>query len=359
MTSLPRLVALLATCALVTGVAAPSAPAQQKPPPDVDELLERFPIGTDTVQTGPTTTPRAEATPPRVETPVTPPAVEVPAEDSSSSTLAAAIGALALLAAAGAAVLLVRHRRKEGPPVFYEPSTSLSPHTLAILNREWNKLQPAEPSKRRSLIVTEASKDHNQPPETKEEASAQPEHAAVGGRVSAILEAAEAAAAEIRAEARAAAEAIRSNAEAEGRSHVAQVKEEAASIRNEAEEAAKESRSAAEAYGAQQRREAEQRVQHELAQAEAQARATRQAAEEMARQIEDAAKQREEALRAQMLPLETSLRRALDAFRSISAQLEELLESEKPEDETLVEALSGSVRTAAEWEETEAPQRKG
>jgi hypothetical protein len=219
--------------------------------------------------------------------------------------------------------------------------------------------------------VTEVARDQTQqaasdqdrgvPSEAQESEAAQTsEHTGVVERVSAILHAAEAAAAAIREEATVGAAEIRRQAEQEGQAHLATVKEQAAQIRNEAEAAAQEARSGAEAYGAAQRREAEQRVQYLLDQAEAQARATRQAAEEMARQIEEAAREREETLRAQTRPLETSLRRALDAFRGISAQLEELLESEQlSEDETLVDALSGPVKQHADdWEETGAPTER-
>jgi hypothetical protein len=57
-----------------------------------------------------------------------------------------------------------------------------------------------------------------------------------------------------------------------------------------------------------------------------------------------------------MRPLETSLRRALDAFRGISTQLEELLGDEADrEGETLVDALTGSARRAGDWEDTAPP----
>jgi hypothetical protein len=363
-----RLFAAVCACAFAIALAAAAEAGAQQGRGDepVDELLEEFPLGTETVTTAP-----ARATAPGRETP--PPAIEVPVEvsdgDSIQSWLVLAVVVLGLAAAVGAGSMLVlRVRRRLEEPPWTIPDLAVLRESLAISNEEWNKLQPADPSTRRRPPVTDVAQGQEQkqsdsdqdrgiPAEATDRGAPQPsEHTGVVERVSAILQAAEAAAAAIREEAGVGAAEIRRQAERDGQAHLAKVKEEAAQIRNEAEEAAKEARSGAEAYGAAQRREAEQRVQHVLEQAEAQARATRQAAEEMARQIEAAAREREESLRAQMQPLETSLRRALDAFRGISAQLEELLESSQGEEETLVDALSGPVKQQSEdWEETGPP----
>ncbi len=362
----PPAVVLACAIAVVLGASTAGAAAssyaerpqqERTAPPDLDPLLDRFPIGTETVNTTPERVqPEAERVPP--------PAVNAPVEDSVSDSsqtwiVVVALGA-ALLAAAMAGSLLLRNARtRTADPPWTIPDLPLLHETLALSNETWNKLQRADPSLRRSPPVTEVTQDKQQQPEEAHEAEAAPsEHTGVVERVSAILHAAEAAAAAIREEATVGAAEIRRQAEKEGQTHLAQVKEEAARIRNDAVEAAKEARSGAEAYGAKQRREAEARVQQELAQAEAQARATRQAAEEMARQIEEAAREREVALRAQMRPLETSLKRALDAFRGISGQLEELLGDEAGrEDETLVDALSGPVQRSGDWEET-TPQAR-
>jgi hypothetical protein len=363
-----RLLAALCACAFAVALAtAANAAAQQgRGDEPVDELLEEFPLGTETVRTAPerATAPGRDAPPPAVEVPV-----EVSDGDSIQSWLLVAGIVLALAAAVGVASMLVlRARRRLDEPPWTIPDLAVLRKSLAISNEEWNKLQRADTSTRRRPPVTDVAQGQEQqqsdsdqdrgiPAEATDREAAHPsEHTGVVERVSAILQAAEAAAAAIREEATVGGAEIRRQAERDGQAHLAKVKEEAAQIRNEAEEAAKEARSGAEAYGAAQRREAEQRVQQVLDQAEAQARATRQAAEEMARQIEGAAREREENLRAQMQPLETSLRRALDAFRGISAQLEELLESGQGEDETLVEALSGPVQQRSEdWEETGSP----
>jgi DNA repair exonuclease SbcCD ATPase subunit len=149
-------------------------------------------------------------------------------------------------------------------------------------------------------------------------------------RIGDVLRSAELAAEAIQAEALGKAEDIRRAALEEGERHLAQVEQEAARVR-----------------------EAEQRVDQMLAGAEARARATHQAADEASRR-EEAAREREEKLKAYIRALETTLRRALEGFRGITAQLEELLDEQPAlEDETLVEALSESVRsTAGEREET-------
>ncbi len=112
---------------------------------------------------------------------------------------------------------------------------------------------------------------------------------------------------------------------------------EAARIQSEAE-------ARVEALSAEWRREAVERAREEVAEAESHARLTREAGEEAARQIELAARERADVVLAQVQPLEENMRRALGAFRGISAQLEELLESEEEQEESLVEALTGSAR---------------
>jgi hypothetical protein len=382
-----RLLAVVSASALAVGfggqaTAAGAAGLSQTPPPKrseppkVDELLERFPLGTATLT----------ETKPAVAPPDTPPAITIPPVDDSGNDLApTAIGAVlaVLLGMAAAGVLLVR-RRQPRPAAIWEttPSLALLYETLAMADGECNKLKE-DYSRGRSAAVTEVSQDREEPQpgepeqpggvtsEARESDSADSlEHGGVVEHISAILQSAEVAAAAIRAEAVANAEEISQAAAEEGRKHLAKVQEEASKIRSDAEEeasrirhdaqeAAGEAQSAAESYGANQRSETEQRVQHMLAQAEAQARATRQAAEEMARQIEETARQREEMLRAQMHPLETSLRRALDGFRGISKQLEDLLDGDASrEDETLVEALSEPVRRSGEWEEGPPQQER-
>jgi hypothetical protein len=363
--------AVVALAVVLTGAVATAAvasPAQQAPPrkPDVDELLERFPIGTETVNEAESQAEQERA--------AAPPATGTALSDDSGgdspwTATVGVIGAVLVALMASAVVLLHRRRRRPSPVWSTTPNLRLLSETLALSNEEWDNLHRAEASRRRSTHVSEASQDRDtsQPARARDKdgplefqqgapASAA-EQTGVVERISAILQAAESAAAAIRAEAEAAAEEIKSAAAAEGEQQLARVEKEADRIRSSAEEAANEALTAAESYSASQRREAERRVEETLAQAEEQARSTREAAEEMARQIEQAAREREEVLRAQMQPLETSLRRALDAFRGISAQLEELLDETRREDETLVQALSGQVRSGTgEWEETAPPE---
>jgi hypothetical protein len=95
------------------------------------------------------------------------------------------------------------------------------------------------------------------------------------------------------------------------------------------------------------RQEAEEVAQGVLAEAEERAVTTRQAAEEAAKRIEAEALEREELILEQVQPLEENLRRALEAFRGISGQLEELL-ADLPGSRkgSLVEDLTQSVRQA-------------
>jgi hypothetical protein len=171
--------------------------------------------------------------------------------------------------------------------------------------------------------------------------------------INAILKSAEAAAEAIRTEALAKADENRRVAVEEGQKHLSQAKEEAARIRNDAEEWVREAEQAAERH-----REAEQHLEQRLAQAEADARARRAAEEDAERRIE-ALREREEKLKAYVRPLETTLRRALEGFRGITVQLEELLDDDPAhEGETLVEALSEPVRRTGEREETAPPQER-
>jgi hypothetical protein len=354
-----RLLVLVVACAFA--VVAPAASAQQPTDPQepkVDELLEEFPIGTETV----TTEVDASAPPPGITV--------VPQEDPGSNVaqvaLAVAVVAAVLLLVLGAGVLVLRRRESPQPaPAIWSETANLELlyQALASENREWDNLQPAAIPTRRSASVTDLTQGQKESQPGKPETTSESllDHGDVVARISEILKSAESAAEAIRAEAVAKAQEIARGAEQQGQSLLSKAKEEAARIRTEAQEAAKEAKSAADSYGARQRREAEERVQQILGQAEAQARATRQAAEEMARQIEAAAREREEQLNAQMRPLEANLRRALDGFRGITAQLEELLDTRpKPAggDETLVEALSGPVKRAGEWEETPPPPQQ-
>jgi hypothetical protein len=106
-------------------------------------------------------------------------------------------------------------------------------------------------------------------------------------------------------------------------------------------------RSAAEASAAETRSAAEELAASRLEEAEEKAEAIRLAAEERVREIELAARERHELHRDQLQPLEENLRRALEAFRGISGELEELLEAQPMlAQKSLVEVLNESTRQA-------------
>lgn len=364
---LRRRSALLLVCALATGFGGaaiataatdPDATAsnvQQRPTkPTLDELLDRFPIGTQPVRT----TPVQERVPPAAKKPG--PKKPGPASSGSSEATNVSEGSddsavgdklwVVLLAGAGALLLLavtgiraVRVHRGERPRAFSVSTSSVSEPTLALFHQTL-----ALASKGRSPQVTELSHDRNSPlPATQEQTRqkqsrpdsvGEHDYAGVGDHVIGILEAAEVAAAQIRADAADVAAEIRKAAEAEASVHLQRAHDEATKIHSEAE-------ASAESIEAERRSEVEELVRTELADAETQARATRETAEESARQIEIAARERAEVLTAQVQPLEENMRRALEAFRGISSQLEELLEPEQEEpDESLVEALSASAK---------------
>lgn len=203
--------------------------------------------------------------------------------------------------------------------------------------------------------MSEVSQSANEPqlgePQLGEPDTSSTELSGVVEHINAVLKSAETAAEAIRAEAAAKADETRLAAVEEGQKHVSQAEEDAARIRNDAEEWVRDAEQAAE-----RNREAERRLEERVAQAEADAHARRQAEEDAERRIE-ALREREEKLKAYMRPLDTTLRRALEGFQGITAQLEELLDDEPArEGETLVEALSEPVRRTGDREETTPPQ---
>jgi hypothetical protein len=125
----------------------------------------------------------------------------------------------------------------------------------------------------------------------------------LGGRVAGVLQAAEQAAEQIRADAEV----------------------EADTIRASADEYAQDVRQAVDTYAAQQRREAEAEAARAVEAGLAEARAMREAAQAMARRLEDEARARAEALRTETKALEDRRSRALDDLREIAGTLQDLL----------------------------------
>jgi hypothetical protein len=347
--------ALLLACALATGFSCgsvataatdpgvrPAGAEERSERAALEKLLGRFPIGTQTVKTSPdpqATKPRTAISRSKEATTVSEPG-DAPVV-TERLWLAFIVGASVLFLLAATGAWAVRHRRRE------PKTSSVSASTLALFQQTL-AFTPIE----RGFHVTELSQDRNsRPPAQAEpqreqadpqtdraEAIGEHDYTAVGDRVIGILEAAEVAAAQIRADAADVAAEIRKAAEAEASVSLERANEEAMKIRGDAE-------AIAESIEAKRRSEVEELVRAELADAETQARVTRETAEENARYIETAARERADVLSAQVQPLEENMRRALAAFRGISAELEELLEAERDEpEESLVEALSASAK---------------
>jgi vacuolar-type H+-ATPase subunit E/Vma4 len=175
-----------------------------------------------------------------------------------------------------------------------------------------------------------------------EETDGPQSHADVGGKVSAILEAAEAAAGEIRQGARREALKIVQLAEKQAASQIEELTHAAARARADADDYARDVRTAVHSYGTQQRHEAEEVARRVVADAEEQARAMREAAEEMAEQIQRDAHQRHETLQKEVKEVEARRQRALEGLRDIAAQLEDVLvepAGKARQDESLMDAL--------------------
>jgi hypothetical protein len=356
----PRLrPALVLACVVAVGVGGASVAAAATDPgsatrsgaqrteqPSLDKLLERFPIGTEPIRT----TPVEEGEPPAATKPasqeptgeatnVSRPGDESPVSETLLVVLVAGTSALLLLATLGTRTIRAQRGKRlstvsiSGSSVS-EPTLALFQQTLAEA-RKGRSSQVAELSQNRSSLF--GTRDKSRAEQDRPETPGEHDYTGVGERVIAILEAAEAAGAQIRADAVAAAAEIRSAAEAEASVQLQNAAEEAARIQSEAE-------ARVEALSAEWRREAVERAREEVAEAETHARLTREAGEEAARQIELAARERADVVLAQVQPLEENMRRALGAFRGISAQLEELLEPEEQQEESLVEALTGPAR---------------
>lgn len=344
------------------GLAQPATESPERPrEPTLEPLLDRFPMGTERVST---TGAQSGTT---IETTLTEPR----SSDSGIAfwLLLAGAEAIVLLVATGACVF--QWQRVRGSETVSLDTSSLNTSSLALFREALAESTERSP---RVVELPKGLKSRHQSDVTEQEQQPQstdagaPGPAAVderdyegfGKKVIGILEAAEAAADQIRAEAMdAAAETraegvdaaadIRKAAEDEAQVYVARAEQEAVTVRNDAEASAKDALSAAEADSAARVQEAEAQAQKAIADAESQVVAVHEEAVEKARQIQQAAREREDVLRAQVAPLEENLRRALEAFRGISGQLEELL-ADLPgstfADNSLVDDLAESARTA-------------
>lgn len=357
-----RVIVLTLVAALLLGPGVSRGVAQSESPerprePTLETLLDRFPIGTEPVST----TSGAQR---GANIGTTLPEPGDPGAGTTFWILLAGAGAIVLLIASGATAF--QWQRVRGSERF-----SLSTSSLALFHEAL-----AESSERSSRVVElpkglksrhsqSSVAEHDQQGQVTGAGASdsvsvdERDYEGFGKRVVGILEAAEIAAAQIRAEAvdaagqtRAdgvdAAAGIRKAAEDEAQLYLTRAEQEAATVRSDAETAAQEALRAAEADSAARIQEAETQVQTMVADAEARVLSIHDEAAEKARQIHLAAREREDVLRAQVAPLEENLRRALEAFRGISGQLEELL-ADLPgstlADSSLVDDLAESART--------------
>jgi vacuolar-type H+-ATPase subunit E/Vma4 len=165
--------------------------------------------------------------------------------------------------------------------------------------------------------------------------------AEVGSRVAGILEAAETAAEQIRADALREAHETMRRAEGEADVRIEELTREAERVRSEADDYARDIRQAVDSYGTQARREAEEEVRRLVAEAEEEARAVREAAQGIAERIQTDAHRRHENLQREAKILEERRQRVLDGLRDLVAQLQDALvePATSGEEESLVDAL--------------------
>jgi hypothetical protein len=166
-------------------------------------------------------------------------------------------------------------------------------------------------------------------------------HAGVGSKVDAIIGAAEAAAEEIRQDARAEARKILQRAEQQAAAQIEELTREAAQSRAEADEYARDLREAADSYGTQHRRSAENDARRVLAGAEEQAAALLDGAQRKAEEIDRDVGERHTTLKREARMLEERRRRVLESLRDLAAQLQDALAEPKatPQEEELMDAL--------------------
>jgi hypothetical protein len=164
----------------------------------------------------------------------------------------------------------------------------------------------------------------------------------VAARVGGILEAAEQAAEQIRADALRQAHDTMRRAEADAELRIEELSREAERVRTEADEYARDIRQAVDSYGTQARREAEEEARRLVSEAEKQARATREAAQAMSEQIQADSHGRAETLQRELKALEERRQRVLGGLRDLAAQLQDaLVEPSRAaaDEDSLIDAL--------------------
>ena len=338
------------------------APQSRPASPGLQVLLKKFPFGTQRLETTPT--PRTIATSPSLPAPRAPirrPSAPLPtAAPTSASDGTTLLWRIALPTGLATVLLMIvlvvrpeRRRQQAGQPARARaptaeevPLLSVSPVAQAL--PAWDKSNAVE--NERSITVSDrpenriaAKGEESSPDLTAAAAVSEEDFAGVGTHVTSVLRAADAAAAQIRGEAKSQAADLRRKAEGEAQAAAQKLKQDGEQRRTESEAEASEIRRVAEAYATQHRQEAEQQARQALTDAEGQARATRQAAEEMAKQIEGTARERRDVLEGETRKLEVRLHRLLEGVRDLSSQLEGLVgpsgEREGQSDGSLAEVL--------------------
>jgi hypothetical protein len=236
----------------------------------------------------------------------------------------AGVAALVLLAA----LLLGRARRTQPQSARPETAQELIARAYALASEaaECDKFIQGQ---REEGVgeMTETAGQHGSAAAAPPSESSSTSYADIGERVAGVLAAAEAAANQIRDDARLLADELLSAA-----------REEADAVRSDASSYDTDTRAAVESYASDRRREVDQEVARQLTDSEAQARATRQAAEAMARQIEDEARRRGQALRDESSAVEERLKKAAAGLRRMTSEIEELLGASR-DGESLTDAL--------------------
>jgi hypothetical protein len=164
----------------------------------------------------------------------------------------------------------------------------------------------------------------------------------VGARVAGILEAAEQAAEQIRADALRQAQETMRQAEGNAEVRIEELSSESERLRAEADDYARDIRQAVDSYATQTRREADEEARRLVSEAEEQARATREAAQAMSDQIQTDTSRRHETLQQETRALEERRQRVMEGLRDLAAQLQDaLVEPSRAavDEDSLIDAL--------------------
>ena len=303
--------------------AAPAAPAEPADPPSpgLDELWTEYPLAP--LETEPATQPEPAPMPPL-------PAAQPEPEDDSgwNLLLLGGIGMAALLLVSGLFVARSKRTTEALPTRKKTPADLMArAHALAKEATECDMFLHGQRREGIRVMTETADHDRSATPEPPSEQSAS-NYADIGERVASVLTAAEAAANQIRDDARIDADDILGAAQ-----------QEAEILRKDAATYDTDTRAAVDSYASDRRREVDQEVQKQLADSEVQARATRQAAEAMARQIEEDGRRRGQALRDESRAVEERLKKAVVGLSRMTAEIEELLGPTTGNGESLTDAL--------------------